>query len=221
MARKRKEDAEKTRRRIIASALALFCRKGYDHTTFDDIAGRLRLTKGAVYWYFKTKESLLEALVALAMERFRHNAQEMMPEGELTFPAVAEMMVKTAVRMVSEPKGAAFFKLMKCQLRWSDTSMERLREDIMADSSCGPKQMFRRAIANDIRAGRARPEVNAGEVTAVCMSIWDGLVQYHLDHFLQCDLKATMEHAFGAIWDRIRIQAKQTTDLKQGGKHGR
>ena len=59
MARRRKEDAEKTRRRILASALSLFVRKGYERTTFNDIAARLKMTKGAVYWHFESKERLL------------------------------------------------------------------------------------------------------------------------------------------------------------------
>ena len=52
MARRRKEDAEKTRRKILASALSLFVKKGYERTTFNDIAARLKMTKGAVYWHF-------------------------------------------------------------------------------------------------------------------------------------------------------------------------
>ena len=52
MARRTKEDAQKTRKRILASALSLFVKKGYEHTTFTDIAARLKMKKGAVYWHF-------------------------------------------------------------------------------------------------------------------------------------------------------------------------
>ena len=53
MARKSKVEAEKTRTRILASALSLFVRKGYDHTTFVDIAERLKMKN---FWpYFKEK----------------------------------------------------------------------------------------------------------------------------------------------------------------------
>lgn len=70
VARKSKEDAALTRRRILASALALFVKKGYEHTTFNDIAARLKMTKGAVYWHFESKEDLLVELVKMALERF-------------------------------------------------------------------------------------------------------------------------------------------------------
>ena len=81
MARRRKEDAEKTRRRILASALSLFVRKGYERTTFNDIAARLKMTKGAVYWHFESKERLLVELVEEALAKFRRQLDEMMPTG--------------------------------------------------------------------------------------------------------------------------------------------
>ena len=50
MARKCKEDAEKTRQAVLESALDVFSEKGYAKATFDEIAARAGFTKGAVYW---------------------------------------------------------------------------------------------------------------------------------------------------------------------------
>ena len=206
MARKRKEDAEKTRRRILASALSLFVRKGYERTTFNDIAARLKMTKGAVYWHFESKERLLVELVEEALAKFRRQLDEMMPTGELTFPAVADVMIKNAMHMVVDPKSAEFFRLMKCQIKWSDDSMAKVREDLLANENRGPMSAFRNAVAADIAAGRARAEVDADEVAVVSIAIWDGLVQARIDHFLTRDLEQTLRHAYEAIWNRIRIK---------------
>lgn len=207
MARRRREDAEKTRIRILASALSLFSKKGYEHTTFTDIAARLKLTKGAVYWYFDSKERLLVELVRMALEKFRHQLEVLMPNGELTFPKVADMMVRNAAQLVEDPKGCAFFLLIKCQIRWQDASMAEVREDLLSDFQYGPREVFRRAIESDIRAGRVRPDVNAEEVASVVIALWDGLVQGRIDHFLKCDFKVTLEHAYAAIWKDIRSAA--------------
>lgn len=206
MARKRKEDAEKTRRRILASALSLFVRKGYERTTFNDIAARLKMTKGAVYWHFESKERLLVELVEEALAKFRRQLDEMMPTGELTFPAVADVMIKNAMHMVVDPKSAEFFRLMKCQIKWSDDSMAKVREDLLANENRGPMSAFRNAVAADIAAGRARAEVDADEVAVVSIALWDGLVQARIDHFLTRDLEQTLRHAYEAIWNRIRIK---------------
>ena len=203
MPRKTRVEAEKTRARIIASALDLFVKKGYEHTTFTDIAARLKLTKGAVYWHFASKEVLLVELVDRALVRFRRQIESLMPTGELTFPAVADMMVKNAEELVGDPRGVAFFRLMKCQIKWSDKSMDRVRVDLMTDNRFGPTEAFRRAVASDIAAGRVSASVNAEEVAAVSIAIWDGLVQAHIDHFLVCDLAETLRHAYKAVWNAM------------------
>ena len=205
MAKRTKEDALKTRTRILASALALFAKKGYEYTTFTDIAARLKMTKGAVSWHFASKEALLKELVRLALEKFRRQIDELMPLGELTFPAVADMMVKNALMVVEDTKGSAFFKWMKCQIKWSDASMSKVREELLANEQFGPLQAFRAAVVSDIAAGRARAEVDADEVATVSIALWDGLVQARIDKFLVRDLGQTLSHAYEAIWNRIKI----------------
>jgi len=203
VARKSKEDAEKTRKRILASALSLFVKKGYEHTTFNDVAARLKMTKGAVYWHFKSKEELLVELVKMAFERFQRQIEERMPTGDLTFPTVAKMMVETAAQVVKDPQGTAFFKLMKCQIKWTDDSMASVRENLMSNVNCGPKHVIMAALRNDMACGRAH-EVNVEEISAVAISIWDGLVQAKIDGFLICDLEETLTHAYAAIWGNVR-----------------
>lgn len=65
-ARKRVPNAERRRtsiKAVLDAALALFVTRGYDATSMDDIARQAGLTKGALYFYFKDKLSLLEALL--------------------------------------------------------------------------------------------------------------------------------------------------------------
>lgn len=204
MPRRTKEDAQRTRERILASALALFSKKGYEHTTFTDIAARLKLTKGAVYWHFDSKEKLLIELVRLALEKFRRQIEALTPECELTFPAVAEMMVQNAEQIIADPKGTAFFRLMKCQIRWGDDSMTAVRQNLLTNIQFGPKEAFKKAIANDVAAGRIRPTADAEQVATVALALWDGLVQARIDRFLECDMAETLRHAYGAVWEGLK-----------------
>jgi len=69
--KQRVPNAERRRnsiRSVLDSALSLFVTQGYDVTSMDDIAGRAGLTKGAVYFYFKDKISLLYALLERSEE---------------------------------------------------------------------------------------------------------------------------------------------------------
>ena len=209
MSRKTKEEAEKTRARILASALSLFVKRGYEKTTFTDIAARLKMTKGAVYWHFETKEALLVALVREMLEKFQRRLEEFLPKGELTFRAVADMMVQTAERIVEDPKGAAFFMLMKTQIRWGSDSMAATREKLLSRGMNGPYHTFIRAIENDIARKRVRADVNPVSVATVAVSVWDGLVQSKIERFLECDLASTLRNTYDAMWGAIAILSKQ------------
>ena len=208
MARRTKEEAERTRARILANALTLFAKKGYEHTTFTDIAARMKMTKGAVYWHFESKQTLLMALIDEMLENFRNQIVELLPEGEssfkgLSFPVVADMMVKHAVQTVGNSKMSAFFSLVHEQIRWSSTSMSQIREDLLKNSRFGPWEAFRVAVENGMRTGIVHGHVNAIEVASCCMALWNGLVRSRIAGFLQCDLENTLKNAYSSIWRSI------------------
>ena len=50
-------------RQMMEKACTLFAEKGYAGTSLTDIADAVGLTRGAIYYYFKNKEALLEAIV--------------------------------------------------------------------------------------------------------------------------------------------------------------
>ncbi|RIV40542.1 TetR/AcrR family transcriptional regulator [Micromonospora radicis] len=52
-------DPENTRKSLITSALELFERRGFDRTSVQEIADQARLTKGAFYHHFESKDDLL------------------------------------------------------------------------------------------------------------------------------------------------------------------
>ena len=208
MARRTKEDAQKTRARILASALSLFSKKGYEHTTFTDIAARLKMTKGAVYWHFDSKEKLLVTLVDEMLTKFRRQISEMLPIGgdfgSLTFTAMADAMVRCAAQVVGDAKGTAFFLLVHEQVKWSDASMASVRDDLLRNSRFGPWSAFRKAVENDIAAGRAKADADPVQVATVCMAVWDGLVHARIAKVLMCDMEDTLRKSYAAVWEAMR-----------------
>lgn len=62
--RRSKIECEETRRSIIYSALDLFVTHGVMNTTMDMIAMSVNLTRSGVYWHFKGKEKVLEAVLS-------------------------------------------------------------------------------------------------------------------------------------------------------------
>ena len=57
------QDPEVRRKEILDAAEALFEEKGFQKTTISDIAKAMNVAQGMLYYYFKSKEELLGALV--------------------------------------------------------------------------------------------------------------------------------------------------------------
>ncbi|WP_339846367.1 TetR family transcriptional regulator [uncultured Halopseudomonas sp.] len=66
--RRTKEDAEKTRLKIIEAALTLFSRNGYSNTTLGMIGAEAGYSRGPIYWHFKNKDDLYQAVLAYSQE---------------------------------------------------------------------------------------------------------------------------------------------------------
>jgi AcrR family transcriptional regulator len=56
-----------TRANIVEAADRLFYRRGYEHTTFADIAAAVHISRGNFYHHFKSKDEILDAVIALRL----------------------------------------------------------------------------------------------------------------------------------------------------------
>jgi AcrR family transcriptional regulator len=54
---------EEFRKKIIITAGQIFSHYGFKKTTMDEIAGALKMGKSSIYYYFKSKEEIFEAVV--------------------------------------------------------------------------------------------------------------------------------------------------------------
>jgi len=77
MARRTRQEALETRTRILDAAERVFHEKGVAHASLEDIAAAADVTRGAIYWHFKDKAELFDALmqcVVLPVEAIREGA---------------------------------------------------------------------------------------------------------------------------------------------------
>ncbi|WP_082524967.1 TetR family transcriptional regulator [Pseudorhodoferax sp. Leaf274] len=77
VARSTKEEAQATRHRLLDAAERLFHRNGVSQTSLQHIATEAGATRGAIYWHFKDKADLFNAMmerVTLPLEQSLHQA---------------------------------------------------------------------------------------------------------------------------------------------------
>jgi AcrR family transcriptional regulator len=60
-----------TREHIVAAADRLFYQKGYQRTSFADIAGAVSISRGNFYHHFRTKDEILESVIAARLAATR------------------------------------------------------------------------------------------------------------------------------------------------------
>jgi AcrR family transcriptional regulator len=73
--------AQRTRDEILQAAIELFARRGILATTMGELARAIRMTPGALYWHFPTKEDLLLAAIDELHRRFLNEFTELITEG--------------------------------------------------------------------------------------------------------------------------------------------
>lgn len=95
-----------TKERILLAALELFARDGYEAVSISDIAGKMGITKGALYRHYAGKWDIFDSIVRRMEQRdARQAAQHDLPEG------TPEEM-EAAYRSASIDDMAAFGKAM-------------------------------------------------------------------------------------------------------------
>ena len=102
-----------TKERILEAALDLFSQNGYYGTSMSDIAGKVGITKAALYKHFLAKEEILEALLQIGEEHYQ------MSFGSLTHPPkipesaeeLKELSLSQIVYTMHEPDIVKYRKL--------------------------------------------------------------------------------------------------------------
>lgn len=151
MPRRTKEEAEKTRQEILFSALDIFYEKGYSKTTFDEIAKRINLTKGAVYWHFRNKPDIIAALIKESFNRTNEAIARKVPvvnalsDLRAHFNCLAEL-----VR--DNPNYRKFMFFMLFQMEWSETLFTHIGSSVKEIRDF-PLNIIRQALTNSQKSG--------------------------------------------------------------------
>ena len=59
---------EKRKRELLQIAYRLFLSQGYENTSVDEIIEAAGIAKGTYYYYFQSKEQMLEAVIGMMIE---------------------------------------------------------------------------------------------------------------------------------------------------------
>ena len=201
MARRTKAEAEKTRQKILKAALDLFVEKGYERATFEDVAERIALTKGAVYWHFKSKPDLFTALVADMTAKHNQQIARVLAE-PTTLDGLVAHFLERARLIVGQPRSKKYFQMM-LSMDWPSSKFipikRRLRE-----SGSGPFELIEKTLTALQEKGEIRKDANVAVTSATLGALWLGTIKMQIDHCLDVDLAASIRLGFTSVINAIR-----------------
>ena len=149
-----------TKERILETALELFAQSGYLGTSMSAIAGRLGITKGALYKHYAGKQEILDSIVERMNKMDYERAEEYeMPETQPD--GFAEAYLHTPIEKIRayamaqfdhwtrEPFSANFRKMLTLE-QYRDPKLKQLYHDYLAT---GPTEymaaIFRKLTDSD------------------------------------------------------------------------
>ncbi len=77
------KEAEERRNEILDAAEKLFSEKGFDGTSTNDILDEVGIARGTLYYHFKSKEDILDAMIERMTGRLIQKAAEIAAQKEL------------------------------------------------------------------------------------------------------------------------------------------
>ena len=78
------KNPEERRDEILDVAGRMFTAKGYDNVTISDIADEVKVAKGTIYHYFKSKEELLDATILRYVARIAYSGKMLVKDNSLS-----------------------------------------------------------------------------------------------------------------------------------------
>lgn len=173
MARRTKEDAARTRLRILKAAGDLFSKKGYDRTTFEDIAVRIRLTKGAVYWHFRSKPELLRQLVVYIIDEATGDQRIINSQPE-SFEELREGLKVWMGRILTVPQNRKQIKML-VTLDWSRPALQGVKAQFKElDNSV--MNVSRVAFQRMLMRGEIRADIDVQNAAYTIGLTWIGIL---------------------------------------------
>lgn len=174
MVRRTKEEAQETRNRILDFAEHVFNEKGVSRTSLDDLARAAGVTRGAIYWHFRNKAELFDAMMA----RITLPMEEMSPRGgersEDPLAYVRCCALNVLRRTATDPRVQRVFDIVCHKCEYVGEMAELKARHLECRAECLGE--IERAFAQAIAAGQLPASVDARRAAVVLHAMIDGLI---------------------------------------------
>jgi TetR/AcrR family acrAB operon transcriptional repressor len=212
MARRTKEDALATRHQLLDAAERVFAEKGVSRTSLNDIAQAAGASRGAIYWHFKNKADLFNAMlerITLPMEQALHQCGQ---DGETDAGRDSLRELQDAIfdamrKIASDERTRRVFEVATHKVEYIDELLAVKERQVQSHANAACRMHY---ALQDARARRGLQPLAAPAAAAHGLhALVVGLIQSWLLAPEMFDLVSTAEIAVGAYLSGLGLQPLQ------------
>lgn len=174
MARKTKEEALATREAILDAALSCFHENGVAGTGLAAIGERAGVSRGAVYWHFKNKTEVLEAMINRERVPFIQRLHRTYsPQRTTPVLDLRSAMLVSLAELANEPHLRDMMEIMlRNDLSAESVAMQKLQHDSVEEEMA----IFRRAFERARELGQLRDGVDTSVLSRILHASMTGVL---------------------------------------------
>lgn len=186
-----KEEAAITRATLLKTALSVFSAKGYAATTLDDVAKAAKVTRGAIYWHFKSKADLYNTLVQEFSARGDIVVQEAAGEGGTLIDILRRIFVRICTVIEEDKELRAVMELTLFKTGLDSELQPGRKKQIEAGNAllAGIAEAMRQGVAQ----GVLRSDIDPADMARAFIAFENGAIQLWLLAPRSFSLKASAE----------------------------
>ena len=197
MPRKTKEESIKTRSLLLEAALDVFSEKSFSEVTLSEIAERVGMTKGALYWHFKNKGDSLSKLIKEIFLDSEIEFAEKLVERE----TLADLRDYYNKKLMLPDKNDRFIKINAIMLRrfeWPEEVRSNLFT-LLKDQIAREKKMINEILLRSRREGVIRQDIEVENASSAITSVFYGLYILVLNEIVTDDIIKSTDFIFNAF----------------------
>jgi TetR/AcrR family acrAB operon transcriptional repressor len=174
MARRTKEDALATRHRLLDAAERVFESKGVSAGSLADIAAAAGTSRGAIYWHFKDKADLYNAMIERVSLPLEHGISDAPGQAE-PLASLRQAILAALDKTANDPQTRRVFEVATHKVEYIDSLCAVRQRHLAVRTECvtGMKRVLGRAAREQ---GVALP-ITAEAAARGLHALVDGLIQ--------------------------------------------
>ncbi|POP32957.1 TetR/AcrR family transcriptional regulator [Lactonifactor longoviformis] len=140
------KEAKERRNEILDVAERLFGTKGFDHTSTNDILNEVGIARGTLYYHFKSKEDILDAMIDRITDRLIAKAKWITHQKEV--PVLQRLTLAVRALNVESPVGSVILE----QVHKPQNALlhQKLQESLLAEVNPLVTELIEEAIEQGI-----------------------------------------------------------------------